>query len=343
MVTAPLLQGVPRRTRQRRLPERGERRGLVHVVPETREPLREPLLVEAAPPLTHTRVREVGKHRLPGPHDSPHDLPRRVPHERVLGRPAVVHGIAGQGPDGRVDDRHQPDAVPPEFLGQNGQLREAVMVDGEHLMRVEVVDVQVHGIERQTVLHVARDDPPHLLLAAEPPPRVLMAECPGGRQRGRAGERGPGQQHAPGSARHHPAAQRTAVHPQLARPPAVVPGTRALLALPQRHRAVPRAVVEHQMRTAVGHHQLHRHRDVQGVVARREGVAGVGVPQPVRTVRQPRTRGTSTQAEEARVGSHLRPLQPPRRAATDRLPPPRRQITPQGHATGRKHLHRAVP
>lgn len=97
------------------------------------------------------------------------------------------------------------------------------------------------------------------------------------------------------------------------------------------------------MRTAVGHHQLHRHRDVQGVVARREGVAGVGVPQPVRTVRQPRTRGTSTQAEEARVGSHLRPLQPPRRTATDRLPPPRRQITPQGHATGRKHLHRAVP
>jgi hypothetical protein len=55
-------------------------------------------------------------------------------------------------------------------------------------MRVEVVDVQVDGVQRQTVLLIARDDPPYLLLAAETPAGVMVPERPRGWQRGRPGQ-----------------------------------------------------------------------------------------------------------------------------------------------------------
>ncbi len=185
MVAAPALQRVPRRPRQRRLPERGERRRLVHVVPEPGEPPRQPLLVEPAPPLTHARVREIREHRVPRPHHPAHHPARRVPHERVLGRTPVEHRVAGHGRHRRIDDRHQPHTVPPQLLGQLRQLREPLLVHREHPVLGVVVDVQVHGVQRQPALLVARDDPADLLLAAEPPPGVMVTERPRGRQRRR--------------------------------------------------------------------------------------------------------------------------------------------------------------
>ncbi len=210
-------------------------------------------------------------------------------------------------------------------------------------MVVVVVDVEVNGVQRQPALLVARDDPAHLLLAAESPPRVMVAERPRGGQGGSPGQRGPRVQHARGSPHHHPAAQRTAVHPHLAVPRPVVPGPGTLLALPQDHRAVPGGVVEHQVGAGIRHHQLHRHRQIQRIVAGPERPAGIGVPQPVPAIAQPGPARAPAQAEEPGVRGHLRPLPPPRRTPADRLPPARRQIPPQHHPARRAHLHRAVP
>lgn len=342
MVTAPPIQRVPGRPRQRRLAERRERRRLVQVVPETREALREPLGVQPAPPRAHPRVREVGVHRLAGPRHALHQLSGAVPHERVLGEPAVVHRVAGRRPDRRVHDRHQVDPVPPQLVRQHRQLREAVPVDGEHLVLVVVVDVQVDGVQRQPALLVPGDDPPHLLLAAEPPARVLVPQRPRRRHRRRPRQRGPHQQHARGSTHHDPGAQRTARHAQLAAPGPVVPGPGPLLALAQHDRPVPGVVVEHQVRARVGHHQLHRHGEVQRIVVRPEGTPGIGVPQAVRPIPQPRPRGPPAQPEEPRVRSHLGPQHPAPRPPGRRLPPARRQVTPQPHPARRAHVDRAV-
>ncbi len=170
----------------------------------------------------------------------------------------------------------------------------------------------------------------------------MVPERPRRRQRGRAGQRRPGQQHARGGPHRHPAPQRTAVHPQHTPPRPVVPGTRPLLALAQRHRAVPRRVVEDQMRPRVGHHQLHGHRDGRRVRAGGGRRPRAGVPQAVRAVAQPGPHGPPTESEEPRVGRHLRPLRPARRPAVDRLPPAGRQLTTQDDTPGRAHLHRTV-
>ncbi len=93
------------------------------------------------------------------------------------------------------------------------------------------------------------------------------------------------------------------------------------------------------MRTGVRHHHLHRHGDVQRIIPRPEGATRIGVPQPVRPVPQPRPAGPAPEPEEPRVRRHLRPLHPPCRTPLGRLPPARRQITPQQCATGRAQLH----
>lgn len=188
MITTAALQGMPRGQRQRRLPEGGEHRRLVQVVPETGEPLPDPLAVQTSPPLAHTPVGEVGENSLTGPHHRLDEPPRRVPHEGVLGGPAVVHGVAPRGLDRRADGRHQPDAVATQFLGEQRQFREPVLVDGEHLVLVVVVGVQMDGVERQTVLVPARDEPAHLLLTAEVRARVMVTERPRRRQRRRPGQ-----------------------------------------------------------------------------------------------------------------------------------------------------------
>ncbi len=195
----------------------------------------------------------------------------------------------------------------------------------------------------QIPVPIARHDPPHLPLTAETPAGVLRPERPRGRHGGCAREAGPAAQYAGGGADRDPAAQRTAVHPHLAGARPVVPGPRALLALAQRDAAVPGVVVERQMRAGVRHDQLHRHGDVERIVAGAEGTPRVGVPQTVGAVPQPRPRRPAAEPEEAGVRGHFGPLHPARRTAVHRLPPARRKIAAQDHTTGGTDLHRPVP
>ncbi len=193
------------------------------------------------------------------------------------------------------------------------------------------------------MLPVTGDDPPHLLLTDLAPPHVMTAEGPRGRRSGSTGQGRPGEQHPRGSAHHHPTAQWAPLHPHLTGPRPVVPGAGALRAFPQRDGAVPRTVVEDEMRARVGQHQLHRHREGKRSATGPGTATGPRVPQPVGTVPQPRPRGPSPEPEEPGVGTHLGPLHPVRRAPRHRLPPPRCQLPAQHHAPRSEHLHRAVP
>ena len=97
--------------------------------------------------------------------------------------------------------------------------------------------------------------------------------------------------------------------------------------------------MEDQMRARVRHHQLHRHRDVQRIVARPEGAARIGVPQPVRTVPQPRPARPAAEPEEPGVGRHLRPLHPARAR-----PPAARPHPPRGsHQRGGRSRRSTTP
>ncbi len=371
MVTAPALQSVPSGKRQRRIAERHERHRFVHVMPHPGEPLRQPLPVQPSPPLAHPRLREVREDRLTRPHLAAHPPPPPVPHEGVRRRPAVVHRVARLRLHRRIHDRHQPHSLPAQLRRQPRQIREPLAVHREHPVPPKVVDVQMERRQRQPPLPVPGHHPPHLARVPEPPARVVVPQRPRGRQRGRARQRRPRVQHPRRRPRHHPVAQRPAVHPHLAAARPVVPRPLALHALPQRHPPVPRVVVEDQMRAAVRHHQLHRHRQIQRIVPRLEGPARIGVPQPVRAVPQPGPRRPAAQPEEPRVRRHLGPLHPPctglrvggtglrvggplsrvrrlrrirpRAPPVRRLPPARRQIPPQHHAPRRPYLHRAVP
>ncbi len=350
VATAP-LHGVPRRTGQRRIPEHREGHRLVHVMPEPGKALRQTLRVQPAPPLAHPRIGEVRIHRLARPHHPAHRMARGVPYEGIGRRPAFVHRIPRLRLDRRIDDRHQAHPVRAQLPRQPRQIREPLPVDGEDPVAVEMVDVQVDGRQREFAFPVAGHHPAHLLLAAEAPPGVLIPQRPPGRQRGRAGQRRPPLHHPRRCAEQHPVAQRPAVHPHLTGARPVVPGARPLRTLAQRHPAVPRVVVEHQMRPRIRHHQLHRHGQRQRIVTGPEGAARIGVPQPVGTVPQPRPARPAAQPEDPRIGRDLRALHPPGGATALRrcvlrartVPPARRQLPPQRHTPRRPHLDRTVP
>lgn len=127
------------------------------------------------------------------------------------------------------------------------------------------------------------------------------------------------------------------------------------------------------MAARVRDHQLHRHGEVERVVAGGEGAARVGVPQPVAPGGQPRPGRPAAEPEDPRVRRGPRALLPARRTAGRsraadpdraadpgripdsgrapgprrarrplRVPPARRPLRPQQQTAGRTELHPAV-
>ena len=167
-----------------------ERRRLVHVVPDPRDPVVGVELHEGAPPVPGRGLAEVGEHAvarvllaLARPDGRVVDAPVGLLHEEGALQPVLVHPpsrlLLGMG----VHDRHQAEALLAKVRDHPLRVGEAQLVPGEGVELIQVVDVQPQRVGGDPPLPEAVGDEADLGLRIVAIAALVEAEGPARRQR----------------------------------------------------------------------------------------------------------------------------------------------------------------
>src|SRR6478609_1406613 len=181
LVVEALVLGAPL-VEEHRLRGDPARRGLVHVVPDARQPRLDVRGVERAPPRPRLRRREVREDGVARPDLADVGVAALGAAEDVLLEAVVVDRVARVVLDARVDDRDGPEALVRQALEHGRRIGVALRVPREDAVAVHVVDVEPDGVARELVVAVALGDDLDVLLLVRVPAAVVVAQRPDRRQ-----------------------------------------------------------------------------------------------------------------------------------------------------------------
>ena len=224
--------------------------------------------VLASPPRASPGRCVVGKRRPTRPHHAVKLAAVRKSAEHSLSLSLRVEGKVGIRLDAGVDDCNELRAAGVQLVGERLQVGERRLIRGERAEAAHVVDVEVEDAEGQVSLTESLDDAPCLGECLEAPAGMLVAEGPARGERGTPGELGEASQDGSGRAGNH------------VRPAGPAGKSRRNIRV-ESDRPVECRVVEYQVAACVSRHEIHRHCDVDRILAGAVGAVGILVPEAI--------------------------------------------------------------
>src|SRR5258708_39196681 len=165
-------------------------RRLVHIVPETGDAHVREILVQPAPPIARAGQREVAKDAVAGPHRADKSRTVGAFHEYIVFHAQVVWRVAVARIffDVQVGNQHGVESLGTQVGNHFFKIWELTAVDGEWLVFVLIVDVQINGVDRNFFVAEGLGNFVYACFRLVAVARLLETQSPQWRQFGSAGQ-----------------------------------------------------------------------------------------------------------------------------------------------------------
>ena len=157
-------------------------RRLVHVVPEAFDALVQKKSVPVSKPFSGVFVKEIRKMHLSGPYGGRQIFPVLFPAEISVLHALFIYRISLFDLDASVDDRYQMYPLFLHFRHKARKIRKGFLVDGEVLVMVHIVDIQINAVQRNARQAVLPGDLADLVRRQIAPAALSETKRPFGRK-----------------------------------------------------------------------------------------------------------------------------------------------------------------